>query len=188
MNGMRHMQAARFCLGLLKRKVDAETVSRLALAYDQAATFARRRGKAYRRHANKAKAAIGRALALKEDPEFLHIRGIIRLHDEKPAQALSDFQRAYRRTHDPKYLVSIGNAQRQRGDRTAALRSYQRAKRHRTLDGGLLDFNIAQILFEMGRPVQAKKIAKAGLSRTPKNAFQKELRRQFKRLLDKVDE
>lgn len=187
-NGMRYAQAIRYCLSLLKNEDDVQTRAQLALAYDQAATVARSRGKGYRRLAELAEKAIEDTLAASSAPEHFHIRGIVRLHAGKHALALADFRKAKRLRGDPRYLVSIANALRQLGRSQEALRAYRLAKRSGKLPNKPLDYNIAQILDEIGRTGDSLRMIKKNLARKPKNAFERQVKRQFIQLRKRIIE
>ncbi len=181
---MEYTKAIHLAKSHVKRfPLDADGWRTLALAYDQRAASGVRRGSAANVDQKKAQAAVLCGLQHEpQNPELLHVKGIIHLHRRESKKALSCFRRAYHLGNDPRYLISIGNALRQLHRYTEAIRFYQKAKKFRTLSKAVIQNNIAQTYLEKKNLVAAVTAARSGLAvlkRKKPSPFEKIIRQKL---------
>ncbi len=152
---------------------DADAMYYRALALDQIAAFRKSKRETYKSFLNHSRKVIDDGLRyFPEDTRFLFLDGLYFLHAEKPADALERFMKLYKKTREPRVLVSIGNAYKAIGDYTGALKKYREATK-RGFSPLMMAHNIAITYKLMQSPDLARKIAEQGLEQKPKNNFEK---------------
>lgn len=161
---------------------DADATYFRALALDQLAAFRKSHGETYKVFLKRSRKNINDGLQrFPHDTRFQFLEGLHFLHAQKPADALLCFTQLYKKTHDLRILVSIGNAFKALGEYSLALKKYRQGVR-----GGLstlmMAHNIAITYVLMERYDLAKKVILKGLAQKPKNAFERVIILELKQL------
>lgn len=163
-------------------RVDADATYYRALAFDQLAAFRKSKGQAFKSLLNRSRKVIDDGLRrFPGDTRFLFLDGLYFLHAQKPTDALKCFTELYKKTREPRVLVSIANAYKALGDYSAALKKYREAER-KGLSSLMMAHNIAITYRLMQRPDLARKTAVLGLEQKPKNNFEKIIVSELRKL------
>lgn len=158
---------------------DADATYYCALAFDQLAAFRKNKGQTYKSFLNRSRKVIDDGLRrFPGDMRFLFLDGLYFLHAQQPSDALMRFTQLYKKTHDPRALVSVGNAYKALNEYDAALKAYRRAEKA-GLSKLMMAHNIAITYKLMYRPDLARKAAVLGLQQKPKTILKRLFAQSF---------